>query len=148
LGDDRFFGSDASAIVQTVRPGTLTVTAANAARPYGAPNPALTGTVAGAVNGDLFTVTGTTTATATSPVGAYPVVPAISGSNVSDYTVTAANGTLTVTEATPTSVLTSSANPASAATPVTFTAKVSATGVAATGSVSFYDGKTLRAQGR
>src|SRR6202012_5630318 len=39
----------------TVTPATLTLTAANASRPYNAPNPTFTGTITGAVNSDTFT---------------------------------------------------------------------------------------------
>lgn len=83
----------------TVTKATLTVTAANTSRVYGAANPIFTGTYTGAVNSDTFTVSGTTTATASSPVGAYPIIPTAAGANLSDYTVTYIDGTLTVTKA-------------------------------------------------
>lgn len=67
--------------------------------PIAAANPTLTATVAGAVNGDTFTATATTTATASSAVGIYPITPTVTGANINDYTVTAANGTLTVSQA-------------------------------------------------
>jgi hypothetical protein len=81
--------------------GALTVTAANATRAYGLPNPAFFGSVSGAMSGDTFSVTGTTTATQTSPVGSYSIVPSVSGTNLANYTVTSVNGTLTVTKALP-----------------------------------------------
>ena len=87
-----------------INPGKLdglTVTAANATRAYGLPNPALTATVSGAVNGETFTATATTTATQASTVGTYPIVPSVSGTDLADYTVTKINGTLTVTQAAP-----------------------------------------------
>ncbi len=84
----------------TVGQATLTVTAANASRTYGAPNPAFSASASGAVNGDTFTFTESTTATATSPVGTYPIVPVAAGTNLSDYTVVYNNGTLTVGQAT------------------------------------------------
>src|SRR6202030_776157 len=46
----------------TVTQATLTVSAANASRPYNAANPTFTGTITGAVNGDLFTESFSTTA--------------------------------------------------------------------------------------
>ena len=85
----------------TVGQATLTVTAANASRAYGAANPAFTATAAGAVNGDTFTLTASTTATASSPVGTYAIVPLATGSNLSSYTVVYVDGTLTVGKATP-----------------------------------------------
>jgi hypothetical protein len=142
------FGPATSGVLSvTVRPAALTVAGPNVSRPYGSPNPALTGTVSGAVNGDTFTVTGTTPANSTSPLGGYAVVPSVTGSHLSNYTVTKVNGTLTVTQATPTNVLTSSANPAFASNPVTFTATMSAVGVTPIGDISFYDGTTLLGTG-
>ena len=85
----------------TVGQATLTVTANNATRIYGAANPVFTGNAAGALNGDTFTITGTTTATGTSPAGTYSIVPLATGTNLSDYTVVYVNGTLTVGQATP-----------------------------------------------
>ena len=84
----------------TVGQATLTVTAANASRIYGAANPAFSASATGAVNGDTFSFTESTTATATSPVGTYPIVPVATGTNLSDYTVVYNNGTLTVGQAT------------------------------------------------
>ncbi|HWZ50728.1 MAG TPA: MBG domain-containing protein [Granulicella sp.] len=85
----------------TISPAALTITANNATRAYGTANPTFTGIYAGAVNGDTFTVAGTTTATTTSPVGTYSIVPTVTGANLANYTVTIVNGTLTVSQATP-----------------------------------------------
>jgi 6-phosphogluconolactonase (cycloisomerase 2 family) len=96
----------------TVSPAPLTVTADNATRAFGAPNPTFTGTIVGIKNGDNITATYSTTATATSPVGTYPIVPAVSDNGtgkLSNYSVTLVNGTLTVTS----SILTVTANNAS-----------------------------------
>lgn len=90
--------ADATATI-IVNKAALTVTAANASRVYGAANPIFTGTYTGAVNGDTFTISGTTTATASSPVGTYPITPSATGTNLSDYTVTYVDGTLTITKA-------------------------------------------------
>ena len=84
----------------TIGQATLTVTAANASRAYGAANPTFTATATGAQNGDTFTLTETTTATQTSPVGTYPIVPVATGTNLANYTVVYVNGTLTVAQAT------------------------------------------------
>ncbi|HKT49405.1 MAG TPA: MBG domain-containing protein [Candidatus Angelobacter sp.] len=86
----------------TVNPAPLTVTAANASRAYGDPNPAFTGTITGIQNGDNITATYSTTAVATSPVGTYTIVPALSDNGtgaLANYTVTSTNGTLTVNPA-------------------------------------------------
>ena len=84
----------------TVGQATLTVTAGNASRAYGAANPAFTASAAGALNGDTFSFTESTTAVAASPVGTYPIVPVATGANLANYTVVYVNGTLTVGQAT------------------------------------------------
>jgi MBG domain (YGX type)/NHL repeat len=78
---------------------TLTVTASNASRVYGAANPTFTLTATGAQNGDTFTLTATTTATSSSPAGTYSIVPAATGANLANYTVNYVNGNLTVSKA-------------------------------------------------
>jgi hypothetical protein len=127
----------------TVTPAALTVAAQNATRTYGAANPTLTVNVTGAVNGDTFTTSASTTATQTSPPGAYSIVPTVAGSHLADYSVVKTNGTLTVTPATPVISLKSSADQAFTNTAVTFTATVSSSAGAPGGTVSFYDGSTL-----
>src|SRR6185312_11840482 len=74
----------------TVSPAPLTVTADNATRAFGAPNPTFTGTIVGIKNGDNITATYSTTATATSPVGTYPIIPALVDptNKLPNYTVT------------------------------------------------------------
>jgi hypothetical protein len=84
-----------------VNQATLTVAAANANRIYNTANPTFTGTATGAVNGDTFTESFTTTAMLSSPVGAYPITPTAAGANLANYTVVTTSGTLTVTQATP-----------------------------------------------
>jgi uncharacterized cupredoxin-like copper-binding protein len=128
----------------TVMPYALTVTANNATRIYGAANPTFTGTVTGAMNGDTFTESFTTTATVSSSVGSYPIVPAVSGPNLGDYSVTLTNGTLTVTQAASTTSLTSSNASANLNASVTFTATITSTTTGTpTGSVEFLDGSTV-----
>ena len=76
----------------------LTIKANSDSRGYGAANPALTGSVeSGAVAGESFEVTASTTATATSAPGSYSIVPDVTGATLSNYTVSKTNGTLTVT---------------------------------------------------
>lgn len=80
----------------------LIVTAADKSKLYGSPNPALTVTYSGFVNGDtpssLSTpVSVSTTATTASPEGTYPIIP--SGATAANYTISFVNGTLTVTRA-------------------------------------------------
>ena len=84
----------------TITKATLTVTAGNASRAYGVANPTFTATATGAVNGDSFSFTESTTATTSSPVGTYAIVPVATGANLANYTVVYVNGTLTVGQAT------------------------------------------------
>ena len=98
--------------------GTLTITQAplaikanDALRIYGAANPTFTGTVVGAVNGDTFIESFSTTATSASSAGTYAIVPSVTGPNTANYIVTTIDGTLTVIRA----VLTVTANNATRA---------------------------------
>ncbi|OCX54424.1 hypothetical protein BEL04_09255 [Mucilaginibacter sp. PPCGB 2223] len=89
--------------VSTVNQKTLTVTAANATKVYGTANPTFTMNYSGFVGADdvnSLTVkpTGSTTATATSPVNTYVITPA--GGVADNYTFSYVAGTLTVTKAT------------------------------------------------
>lgn len=85
----------------TVISDVLTVTASNATRLYGQPNPPLNNvTYAGFVNGDTAAslagaLTCTTPATAASPVGSYPIN--CSGLSSPNYVITLLPGVLTVT---------------------------------------------------
>jgi len=106
------YASVTSSVSFVVSPAGLTVTANNASRAYGAANPVFGGTVTGVQNGDNLTATFTTTATTASPVGTYPIVPALvdPGSRLANYKVTTNNGTLTITKATPTITATPTAS--------------------------------------
>ena len=79
-GDTDYNGAASSMLMQVVNKATLTVTANDASRPYGVPNPAFTSTTTGFVNGDTqgSVTTGTpsltTSATAASPAGTYSIV--------------------------------------------------------------------------
>ena len=88
----------------TVTPAILTVTANNATKLYGAALPTFTAGITGFVNGDTMAVVSgnaslTTTATATSPVGTYPITAAQGTLAAANYTFVFVNGTLTVTPA-------------------------------------------------
>jgi len=113
---DPIVGVDLSDYTVTINPGTLTITKAsvtlnvavnNATRLYGAANPTFTSTITGALNGDTFTITYATTAVLTSPIGPYAILPTVSGAATANYTITTTNGTLTVTPAPLTELVTS-----------------------------------------
>jgi uncharacterized protein YjbI with pentapeptide repeats/protocatechuate 3,4-dioxygenase beta subunit len=83
----------------TITPAPLKVTAPSTSRTYGAANTALTPTFSGFVNGDTAAAlttqpTCTTTATTSSPIGAYPID--CSGAVDSNYSFTYVAGTLTI----------------------------------------------------
>ena len=80
-----------------VTPAPLVATANNATRAYGVANPTFTGTTTGLLNGDTVNVAYSTTAVVNSPVGNYPIVPAVSGAATSNYNVSVVNGLLSIT---------------------------------------------------
>jgi hypothetical protein len=79
----------------TVNQKAATVIADNKSKTYGDPNPALTATVTGTVNGDTLDYTLATTALQFSGVADYPITVSL-GSNP-NYTVTPTDGTLSIT---------------------------------------------------
>jgi hypothetical protein len=90
--------------VLTIAPAPLAITAADAARRFGEPNPAFTATTTGFKLGQtLASLNGTlsldTPATVLSPVGTYPIVP--SGVSSPNYTITFVNGRLLVGQGIP-----------------------------------------------
>ena len=87
----------------TVTTAPLAVTANNVSRQYGQSNPALTGSITGLQNGDNITATYSCTATASSSVGAYSIVPSLSdpANRLGNYSLTVNNGTLTIIQAAP-----------------------------------------------
>jgi sugar lactone lactonase YvrE len=88
----------------TVTPAPLTVSPANETKAYGAPVPGLPGTITGAVNGDVFLLSDTTTATAASLPGIYPITGTLTPvglATLANYAVTYGAGTLTVAGAAP-----------------------------------------------
>jgi subtilisin-like proprotein convertase family protein len=127
----------------TVTAAPLTITANNASKVYGAALPTFTASYSGFVNGDtagsLTTpVTLSTTATASSPVGAYTIT--ASGAMDANYSIGYVAGTLTISQSATMGLVASSANPALPGTNVTFTMTVSPVAPGAgtpTGTVNF-----------
>lgn len=137
--DDGGIGS-VNAGVQ-VNPATLTVTADPVSRAFGAANPAFTASYAGYINGgDAAEVIGnlvcTSTATPSSPPGAYPIDCSASTLVSPKYTIGYVAGTLTVTAASTTTTVGDSQG--TAGTSATFAATVtSVAGVVSEGMVEF-----------
>jgi autotransporter-associated beta strand protein len=97
-----FLGATSAAVTHVVNPAQLRVSASNATRTYGDANPAFTYAVTAAdlkFSDTAAVVTGTpgTTATAASPVGAYPIGQGTVGAGP-NYTVVFTAGTLTITQ--------------------------------------------------
>jgi hypothetical protein len=100
-GNNTYAAATPVSVIITVNKARLTVTANNAARLYGAANPTLTYAITGFVNGDTSAVVSgtaslTTTATAASAVGPYPVTFSTRSLTASNYTFTYVSGTLVV----------------------------------------------------
>jgi len=106
----------------TVNQAPLSITASGASMVYGGTVPTLSGTYLGAVNGDTFTITGTTTATSLSPVGSYPITPHAAGAKLADYLVTPHNGALAISQAALTLTIANASRAYATANP-TFTGK-------------------------
>ena len=131
-------------LIVAVSKAALTVTANDATRAYGVANPAFTATVSGAANQDTFTTGGTTTATLSSAAGKYFIVPTVSGPALGNYTVSAVNGSLTITKSASTVVLSPSVSSVPAAGSVALTAAVASVSTGTpTGNVQFYNGTSL-----
>ena len=99
--DTVHYTSATGAVGLIVMPASLTATASNAARAFGQANPAFTVTLVGVTNGDNITATAASSATPSSPVAVYPIVPALTdpADRQTNYQVTLVNGSLTVTQA-------------------------------------------------
>jgi len=127
--DTADFTSNTAGVSVTVQKATLTVTANNASRPYGAANPTFTSAITGFVNGDTQTtaVTGApgfaTTALPKSPVTTYTIEPTQGTLGAANYTFQFVAGTLTITKV-PLTVTANSASRVYGAANPTFTAAI------------------------
>lgn len=133
----------------TINKAALSVKADDKSKAFGAQLPTLTVTYAGFVNGETAAVLSgalnvSTTATASSPAGTYPIT--AGGLSSTNYNVSFASGTLTVTAVSSQPVLTASNNPSQWGQAVTLTAtisKASSDAAAPTGTVTFKNGSTV-----
>jgi len=127
-----------------VAPAALAIKANDASRVYGTSNPGFTGVMTGIVAKDSLSQTFATTATLSSPANTYAIVPSVSGAALGNYTVTATNGTLTITQAAATIGMTASSATASPGQSVTLTIAVtSATTGTPAGTVMLQDNGAL-----
>lgn len=135
----------------TTEKAPLTVTS-NATRLYGQPDPVFAVTYTGFVNGDTDSAVGgaaaiTPTSTISSPVGMYPLNVGLGTLSAANYSITPANGVLTITQASTTVVLTGPATSVYG-DQASFRAVVGfgpTTAPGPSGTVSFYDGGSLLA---
>jgi len=140
------YGSGSGSAALTVGPAPLTITADDAGRVFGQPDPAFTVTPSGLVNGDTLaslggTLTVATSATQASAPGAYPLTPG--GLSSPDYVITFKAGTLTIGKDAAGVALTSSARSPRYGQRVTYTATVTAAAPGSgtpAGTVTFLDG--------
>jgi hypothetical protein len=100
-GDANYLPSFSAALGHQVNPAILTVTADNKTKIQGDPNPPLTYSITGFVNGETSAVVSgdaemSTSATSESPVGTYPIVFTLSTFDAVNYAFTVADGTLTI----------------------------------------------------
>ncbi|HEY3854104.1 MAG TPA: MBG domain-containing protein [Verrucomicrobiae bacterium] len=125
-----YLGATAT-VSMVVSPAPLTVTAANASRPFGESNPFFTGMITGITNGDDLSATYSCVATTNSPSGTYAIIPTLVDSNNSqtNYTVSLVSGTLTVGQSVPTVSWTNS-------TPIVYGTALSSIQLNATASVA------------
>ncbi len=124
-----------------VAKAALSISVANASRSYGSPNPIFTGTISGLMGQDTVTVTYATTATTSSPTGAYLITATVGGSDAATYAATVTPGTLTINKTASTLTLTAGPNPALAQSSVSLTAQAtSSTAGVPTGTITFSDG--------
>ena len=152
LGDTTYGPSTATSGL-TVTKATLTVTAANAARVYGAPDPVYTAAYSGFVNGDtpITAFAGgpalTTTDTAAGPLGSYVIHAGLGTLASANYSFTLVSGTLTVSPAPTATTLAASSVSVARGQAVTLAATVTAMAPSGAtpsgGNVTFYDNGTV-----
>ena len=128
-GNDSFAAATPVVRSFTVNKAPLTVTANSTSRPFGAANPTLTYMITGFVRSDTSSVvsgtaTETTTATAASAPGQYPITFSTQSLTAANYTFTYVSGTLSVVSGS------SAGRLSGAGTSVTTTANLTAEGTA------------------
>ena len=149
-GDATHTAAQSSALAVTITPLAVTATPNAASVYYGQTIPTLGGTLTGVLAQDVGKVAAvfTSSATASSSVGLYPIyVASLTGSAAGNYTLTASGATtgvnLSITQAPTLTGLTVSASSTSVGLPVTLTVQAtSTTSGTPTGSITLLDGTT------
>ena len=151
-GDSDSSPSMATPVTFTLAQAPLKVVVNSFNSVFGAPLPMFSGTVTGAVNGEQVSVAYSSTATQSSPVGMYLISATLTGAAATNYALTQTQGTLTITKAGTTTVLTSTTNSVANGTAAVLTATVASTvagaaGALPTGTVTFYNGTAVLGMG-
>ena len=148
-GDAVHSAAQSSALAMTVTPLAITAAANPASILYGQPIPALSGTLSGVLAQDAGKVAAvfTSSATALSPVGSYPIAATLTGSAAGNYSVAVIPAASLNIAQTPTlTSLSASTSDPSLGLPVTLTIQASSTtGGVPTGSITLADGSTTLA---
>jgi len=145
-GDSNYNPVTSAPFTVTLRKATASVTPAAASKIYGAPDPALTGTLTGFVPADDVTATYTRVAGETVAGSPYTISATLSPATVlGNYNITYNTAAFTISQASTTTALTATPNPADFGQSVLLKATVApvAPGAGApTGTVTFQDGST------
>jgi hypothetical protein len=140
------YAAATATVTLPVNPVPLTITAAGASRVYGAANPSFTYSAIGFVNQDTAAVLSgvpveTTAATTASAPGSYAIVAAQGTLAAANYSLSFANGVLTVTQAASATLLTLSAATVPLGSPETIAIAVGSTTTGVpSGAVTLSDG--------
>jgi hypothetical protein len=134
------FTTTTKSISLSVTQAALTISANNFTRLYGTANPTFTGSITGAQDGDTFIESFTNSAGILSQTGQYPIVPAATGNNLSDYSQVIQNGTLSILQAPVVATMSLSTTSIAYGLNVTITTNVvSTTSGQPTGTVNLFD---------
>jgi sugar lactone lactonase YvrE len=148
-GDATHSAAQSSALAMTVTPLAVTIAPNPAYLLYGQPIPALSGTLGGVLPQDTGKVAAifTSSATALSPVGSYPIAATLTGSAAGNYAVSVTPAaSLSIAQAPTLTGLTASSSAPGLGLPVTLTVQAtSTTSGVPTGSITLADGSTTLA---
>jgi hypothetical protein len=145
-GDATHSAAQSSALAMTVTPLAVTAAPNPVSVLYGQAIPALSGTLAGVLAQDAGKVAAsfTSSATALSPVGSYPIAVTLTGSAAGNYAVSATPAaSLSIAQAPSLTGLTASSSAPGLGLPVTLTVQASSTTSGTpTGKITLLDGST------
>jgi sugar lactone lactonase YvrE len=145
-GDAAHGPAQSSALALTITPLTIAAMPNPAAIFFGQPIPTLSGVLSGVLPQDAGKIAAifTTTAGALSPVGAYPITVALTGSSAGNYTAVAAAASVAIAQAPTLTTISPSTSTPVLGVPITLTIQASSTtsGVP-TGSAALLDGTTV-----